>query len=60
MARCDQAVPGLCLCCKVGGDAVASTEPDASSIAAALEELIEDPERRETLADVVVADRCGS
>jgi glycosyltransferase involved in cell wall biosynthesis len=40
---------------EVGGDAVAYTEPDASSIAAALEELIEDAERRETLADAAYA-----
>lgn len=36
---------------EVGGDAVAYTEPDASSIAAALEALIEDPDRRAALAD---------
>jgi glycosyltransferase involved in cell wall biosynthesis len=40
---------------EVGGDAVAYTEPDASSIASALEELIEDAERRETLADAAYA-----
>jgi glycosyltransferase involved in cell wall biosynthesis len=31
---------------EVGGDAVAYTEPDATSIAAALDELLQDPERR--------------
>ncbi|MFC5754446.1 glycosyltransferase family 4 protein [Actinomadura rugatobispora] len=36
---------------EVGGEAVAYTEPDASSIASALEELIEDPERRDVLSD---------
>ncbi|GAA2424276.1 glycosyltransferase family 1 protein [Actinomadura vinacea] len=40
---------------EVGGDAVAYTEPDPSSIAAALEELIEDPERRTVLADAAYA-----
>ncbi|XVQ12250.1 glycosyltransferase family 4 protein [Spirillospora sp. CA-255316] len=40
---------------EVGGDAVAYTEPDAASIAAALEELVEGPERRETLADAAYA-----
>jgi glycosyltransferase involved in cell wall biosynthesis len=36
---------------EVGGDAVAYTELDASSIAAALEALIESPDRRRALAD---------
>jgi glycosyltransferase involved in cell wall biosynthesis len=36
---------------EVGGEAVAYTEPDASSIAVALEALIEDPDRRTALAD---------
>jgi glycosyltransferase involved in cell wall biosynthesis len=36
---------------EVGGDAVAYTEPDASSIAAALEALIEGPDRRTALAE---------
>ncbi|MFI0357212.1 glycosyltransferase family 4 protein [Actinomadura sp. 9N407] len=40
---------------EVGGEAVAYTEPDASSIAAALERLIEDPEGRRTLADAAYA-----
>jgi len=36
---------------EVGGDAVAYTEPDADSIAAALRALLEDPERRASLAE---------
>jgi glycosyltransferase involved in cell wall biosynthesis len=35
---------------EVGGDAVAYTEPDADSIAAALRALLDDPERRAALA----------
>ena len=40
---------------EVGGDAVAYTEPDAASIAAALEELVTGPERRAALADAAYA-----
>jgi glycosyltransferase involved in cell wall biosynthesis len=40
---------------EVGGEAVAYTEPDAASIATALEALIENPERRRTLADAAYA-----
>jgi glycosyltransferase involved in cell wall biosynthesis len=40
---------------EVGGDAVAYTEPDAPAIAAALEELIENPGRRRTLAEAAYA-----
>ncbi|MQA83990.1 MAG: glycosyltransferase [Streptosporangiales bacterium] len=36
---------------EVGGEAVAYTEPDAESIAAALRGLLEDPERRRALGD---------
>jgi glycosyltransferase involved in cell wall biosynthesis len=35
---------------EVGGDAVAYTEPDAASIANSLRELLDDPQRRESLA----------
>jgi glycosyltransferase involved in cell wall biosynthesis len=35
---------------EVGGDAVAYTEPDAPAIAAALAELLADPDRRADLA----------
>ena len=35
---------------EVGGEAVAYTEPDADSIAAALRALLDDPERRDALA----------
>jgi glycosyltransferase involved in cell wall biosynthesis len=35
---------------EVGGDAVAYTEPDADSIAAALRALLDDPERRTALS----------
>ena len=35
---------------EVGGDAVAYTEPDVDSISAALGQLLDDPERRKTLA----------
>jgi glycosyltransferase involved in cell wall biosynthesis len=40
---------------EVGGDAVAYTEPDPESIATALSGLIEDAERRRTLADAAAA-----
>ncbi|MFF5258648.1 glycosyltransferase family 4 protein [Actinomadura viridis] len=40
---------------EVGGDAVAYTEPDAASIAAALGDLLDRPERREALADAAHA-----
>jgi len=40
---------------EVGGDAVAYTEPDVEAIAAALGSLIDDPERRERLADAGLA-----
>ena len=36
---------------EVGGDAVAYTEPDADSIKAALQALLEDPDRRTALGD---------
>ena len=36
---------------EVGGDAVAYTEPDPASIAAALTSLLDDPARREQLAE---------
>jgi glycosyltransferase involved in cell wall biosynthesis len=40
---------------EVGGDAVAYTEPDPESIATALSGLIEDADRRRTLADAAAA-----
>jgi glycosyltransferase involved in cell wall biosynthesis len=40
---------------EVGGDAVAYTEPDIDSIAAALSELLASPERREQLASAGLA-----
>jgi glycosyltransferase involved in cell wall biosynthesis len=40
---------------EVGGDAVAYTEPDPESIAAALSGLIDDAERRRTLANAAAA-----
>ncbi|GAA3945833.1 glycosyltransferase family 1 protein [Actinomadura viridis] len=40
---------------EVGGDAVAYTEPDAASIAAALGDLLDRPDRREALADAAHA-----
>jgi glycosyltransferase involved in cell wall biosynthesis len=36
---------------EVGGDAVAYTEPDEESIAAALRALLDNPERRKALAE---------
>jgi glycosyltransferase involved in cell wall biosynthesis len=40
---------------EVGGDAVAYTEPDASSIGAALSALLDDEARRQGLADAALA-----
>ena len=40
---------------EVGGDAVAYTEPDADSIAAALRALLDDPERRAALGEAGAA-----
>jgi glycosyltransferase involved in cell wall biosynthesis len=40
---------------EVGGDAVAYTEPDVASIGDALSALLDDPARRQTLADAAVA-----
>jgi glycosyltransferase involved in cell wall biosynthesis len=40
---------------EVGGDAVAYTEPDFHSIAAALSALLDDSARRQTLADAALS-----
>jgi glycosyltransferase involved in cell wall biosynthesis len=40
---------------EVGGDAVAYTEPDPDSIARALTSLLDDPARRERLAEAGLA-----
>ncbi|MFC7603181.1 glycosyltransferase [Streptosporangium amethystogenes subsp. fukuiense] len=40
---------------EVGGDAVAYTEPDAESIAAALRTLLSSPERRDVLSAAGIA-----
>lgn len=44
---------------EVGGDAVAYTEPDPESIAAALRELLDDPDRRKNLAAAAVERAAG-
>jgi len=40
---------------EVGGDAVAYTEPDAVSIAAALSALLDDDDRRNALSEAALA-----
>jgi glycosyltransferase involved in cell wall biosynthesis len=44
---------------EVGGDAVAYSEPDAASIATVLGELLDDPDRRKTLAAAAVERAAG-
>jgi glycosyltransferase involved in cell wall biosynthesis len=44
---------------EVGGDAVAYSEPDAASIATALGELLDDPDRRKALAAAAVERAAG-
>lgn len=44
---------------EVGGDAVAYTEPDRDSIAAALRDLLDDPDRRKKLAAAAVDRAAG-